>query len=60
VIFDALDNAQEMKDASGEVVLPKGRLFHLRVNTVPVAGANVHPPVERSVGPGPDAVNPSV
>lgn len=39
VVFDALDNAQEMQDASGEVILPKGRLFHLRVNTVPVAGA---------------------
>jgi hypothetical protein len=39
VIFDALDNAQEMTDQSGEVILPEGRLFHLRVNAVPVEGA---------------------
>ncbi|WP_146236267.1 hypothetical protein [Curtobacterium sp. MCBD17_023] len=39
VIFDALDNAQEMTDQSGKVILPQGRLFHLRVNAVPVEGA---------------------
>ncbi|PZE64545.1 hypothetical protein DEI83_11680 [Curtobacterium sp. MCBD17_021] len=39
VIFDALDNDEEMTDRSGEVTLPEGRLFHLDVHTVPVEGA---------------------
>ncbi|PZE87066.1 hypothetical protein [Curtobacterium sp. MCBD17_032] len=39
VIFDALDNDEEMTDRSGEVTLPEGRSFHLDVHTVPVDGA---------------------